>query len=210
MVKTHATSSASSSGSTSDSAPAKVFDVELVDDRPSVVTLSVTGARAAEVFKDEAGGHRWQRVPPNEKRGRVQTSTVTVAVLPEPAEADFHVAEADVEWQATRGSGAGGQARNKVSSAVQLWHRPTGLMVRCESERSQHQNRRTAMALLRARLWQARQEASAQATAGTRRQQVGSGMRGDKRRTVRVQDGTVHDHVTGRRWRLKEYLRGEW
>ncbi len=170
----------------------------------------MTGAKAAAVFKDEAGGHRWQRVPPNEKRGRIQTSTVTVAVMPDPPEATFHVLESDCEWQATRGSGAGGQARNKVSSAVQLWHRPTGTMVRCESERSQHQNRQTAMKLLRARLWQRQQEEAMSSAASARREQVGSGMRGDKRRTIRVQDGAVHDHVTGRRWRLKEYLRGEW
>lgn len=210
VARTRGTWSESSSGSTFGCAPATVFDVEIVDDRPSIVVVSVTGAKAAEVFKDEAGGHRWQHVPKHEKRGRVQTSTVTVAVLPEPAEGEFHVPESECEWQATRGSGAGGQARNKVSSAVQLWHRPTGVMVRCESERSQHQNRRTAMSLLRARLWVSQQEASSSSVASARRQQVGSGMRGDKRRTVRVQDGQVNDHVTGRKWRLKEYLRGEW
>lgn len=187
-----------------------VFDVEIVDERSGIVTIRATGAGADQVFRDEAGGHRWQRVPPNEKRGRVHTSTVTVAVLPEPTEAQVSLNHSDIEWQACRGSGPGGQNRNKVNSAVQLWHRPTGIMVRCESERSQTQNRQTAIAMLRAKLWEAKQIASADAIALARRQQVGSGQRGDKRRTIRAQDGQVVDHVTGRRWRLKEYLRGEW
>lgn len=170
----------------------------------------MTGDGADHVFRDEAGGHRWQRVPPNERRGRVQTSTVTVAVLREPTEVEVVISERDIEWVATRGSGAGGQARNKVSSAVQMRHLPTGIMVRCEGERSQHQNRKTALAILRARIWEARQSAADGTAAAVRRAQVGSGQRGDKRRTVREQEGQVVDHVTGRRWRLREYLRGEW
>jgi peptide chain release factor 1 len=175
-----------------------------------VVILQVTGQGVDGVFKDEAGGHRWQRVPPNEKRGRVQTSTVTVAVLREPSPTEVTVRDCDVEWQACRGSGAGGQNRNKVSSAVQIWHKATGIMVRCEAERSQLQNRQTAMALLRARLLDARVSGAASAEASARKAQLGCGARGDKRRTVREQEGQVVDHVTGRRWRLRDYLRGEW
>lgn len=175
-----------------------------------MVTLRVTGKRADELFRDEPGGHRWQRVPPNERRGRVQTSTITVAVLPEPAEHDEPLRECDLRWTATRGSGAGGQARNKTSNCVQLWHTPTGTMVRCESERSQAQNLASAKALLRARLHAARTGALTQEQANARRAQVGSGMRGDKRRTIRAQEGQVHDHVTGRRWTLREYTRGDW
>ncbi len=162
------------------------------------------------MFRDESGGHRWQRVPPNDKRGRVHTSTVTVAVLAEPTTVQVAIRDEDLDWTATRGSGAGGQARNKTSSAVQLWHLPTGLMVRCEGERSQTQNRATALEILRAKIWTAQQQAAAKSHANDRRQQVGSGMRGDKRRTIRIQDGVVNDHVTGRTWRTKEYLRGDW
>lgn len=162
------------------------------------------------MFRDEPGGHRWQRVPPTEKRGRVQTSTVTVAVMREPTEVEFVLREADLDWTAVRGSGAGGQARNKTSNCVVLTHIPTGSVVRCEAERSQFQNRQTAIANMRAKLWRQQMEARRGAEAADRRQQVGSGMRGDKRRTIRVQDGQVHDHVTGRRWEYKRYVRGDW
>lgn len=187
-----------------------VFDVEVVEELPSQVVFRVLGRDAEQVFRDEAGGHRWQRIPPTEKRGRVQTSTVTVAVLPEPTEAQVHIAPQDVEIVPCRGSGPGGQNRNKVESAVMLRHRPSGLLVRCETERSQHQNRATAMSVLRARLWRAEHERRTGARAADRREQVGSGMRGDKRRTVRVQDGQVNDHVTGRHWSFRDYERGNW
>lgn len=200
----------SSSASTRASAPRGVFSVEIADERPGLLVFRVEGQAASDLFKDEAGGHRWQRIPPTEKRGRVQTSTVTVAVMPEPTETEVRLDERDLDWTACRGSGPGGQARNKVNSAVQITHRPSGIQVRCESERSQHQNRRTALAMLRAKLWEREHTRISGAEAEDRRRQLGSGMRGDKRRTIRCQDGQVHDHVSGRRWRLKDYLRGEW
>lgn len=181
------------------------FDFELTENRLGFVAVRISGKSVA-VFANEAGGHRWQRVPKNDDR--VQTSTVTVAVLPEPSDAQLHIREQDLEWSTCRGSGAGGQHRNKTESAVQLRHVPTGLSVRCESERSQTQNRRTALATLRARIWQAQQDAGSASRAQDRRQQVGSGMRGDKRRTIRS-DGVV-DHVTGKRWSFKDYVRGNW
>jgi peptide chain release factor 1 len=170
----------------------------------------VTGRGAWETFKNEPGGHRWQRVPPNEKRGRVHTSTVTVAVLPEPTETQVVLRDEDLEFATCRGSGAGGQHRNKTESAVQLKHTPTGLMVRCESERSQSLNKETARQVLRARLWQLEQDRISGARASDRKRQVGSGMRGDKRRTIRTQDDVVNDHETGKQWRYKDYARGNW
>ena len=184
--------------------------IEPLDERPGVVVCRVYGVGAVDAFKDEGGGMRWQRVPPNEKRGRVHTSTVTVAVLPEPTAVQVRLDERDLEYKTCRASGAGGQKVNKTDSAVQLTHKPTGLMVRVETERSQHQNRATALALLRARLWQAQRDMDAAARDKDRRLQVGSGMRGDKRRTIAVQRGTVVDHVTGRSWRVDDYLRGNW
>jgi peptide chain release factor 1 len=149
-------------------------------------------------------------VPPTERRGRVHTSTITIAVLPEPLDAELRIAPGDLAWSTCRGSGPGGQHVNKTESTVIVTHLPTGLSVRSGAERSQHQNRATVLAVLRARLWEAETERRAGARAEARRRQVGSGMRGDKRRTVRCQDGVVTDHPTGRRWSLREYERGEW
>jgi len=189
---------------------ATVFDLEIVERRRGLIVLRAEGARAVAAFRDEAGGHRWQRVPPNDKHGRVQTSTITVAVLPEPTEVDVRIAPGDLDWSTCFGTGPGGQKRNKTESTVLLTHRPTGLQVRCETSRSQQHNRVAALALLRARLWAREHERVTAERAQERRDQLGSGMRGDKRRTIRVQDGTVVDHVTGRRWELRAYLRGNW
>lgn len=207
---TPSSSSSSSSQSTPSWGPRGVFSLEIVESRPGILVFQATGKEANRIFADEAGGHRWQRVPPNEKRGRMQTSTITVAVLPEPTEAQVKIAERDLHYATCRGSGAGGQHKNKTETAVQLTHLPTRMMVRCESERSLDQNKKTALAILRARLWEAERARVHSARAEERRQQVGSGMRGDKRRTIRCQDGQVHDHVTGRRWELRSYLRGDW
>lgn len=192
---------------------AAVFEIDVLcspAQRAGWAVLRVSGPGAEQAFADEAGGHRWQRVPPTEKRGRVHTSTITVAVLPKPREVDLPIAERDLEWRTSRGSGAGGQHRNKTESAVDLVHQPSGIVVHCESERSQLQNRAIALARLRARLFAERRAAEERERAATRRAQVGGGMRGDKRRTIRCQDGVVVDHPTGRTLRLREYLRGEW
>jgi peptide chain release factor 1 len=169
----------------------------------------VRGAGVSALFSGESGGHRWQRVPPNEKRGRVHTSTITVAVLPEPREHELRIDERDLDEEFMRGSGAGGQNRNKRDTAVRLCHRPTGVEVRCEAERTQHANREIAMALLRARILEHQRAAAAGQRADDRKRQVGSGQRGDKRRTIRTQDDHVVD-VDGRTWRFKDYARGAW
>ncbi len=192
------------------SRPGGLFDLELVEQRAGFVAFRATGKNAADVFKDEPGGHRFQRVPPTERKGRVQSSTITIAVLPEPTPTQVILRDVDLEFSTCRGSGAGGQHRNKTESAVQLRHLPSGLMVRCESERSQSLNKETAKHVLRARLWQTEQERVSGVRDDDRRRQVGSGMRGDKRRTIRVQDDVVNDHVTGRQWRYKAYARGDW
>jgi peptide chain release factor 1 len=140
----------------------------------------------------------------------VHSSTITVAVLEEPSEVQVYVDPRDIDMQTCRSGGSGGQKVNKTESAVVLTHKPTGIVVRCETERSQFQNRTTAMALLRARIQQAARKAACGAQAADRRAQVGSGERGDKRRTVRMQDGTVTDHLSGRTWKYRDYERGVW
>lgn len=187
-----------------------VFSLEVLDRRTGSVTVRVSGKGSEKIFEEESGGHRWQRVPPNEKRGRVHTSTITVAVLPEISVSDLPIDDRDLEWTACRGSGAGGQHRNVTASAVTVRHVPSGLSVRCESERSQYQNKQTALALLRSRLWELRRSSLARERDESRSRQVGSGMRGDKRRTIRQQDGVVKDHLTGRTWRYEDYVRGKW
>lgn len=168
------------------------------------------GPGARELFAGEAGGHRFQRVPPTERRGRVHSSTITVAVLDEEAERELVIRDEDLAWTTCRAPGKGGQHVQKTDSAVQVTHLPTGLQVRSHEERSQRQNRAIALERLRERLAQAQRDAAFAARAADRRGQVGSGMRGDKRRTVREQDGVVVDHETGRTWRLRDYVRGAW
>lgn len=168
----------------------------------------VEGKDARQAFAGEAGGHRWQRVPPTEKRGRVHTSTVTVAVLDEPQEHEVHINPADLDESFTRGSGAGGQHRNKTDTAVVLLHRPSGIQVRVDGGRSQWLNRQAALGVLRARLKAAGQDAATSKRNSKRKLQVGSGMRGDKIRTVAVQRDQVTDHQTGKTTSAKKYLRG--
>jgi peptide chain release factor 1 len=187
-----------------------VFDATIADERTGSMTLRISGRAAGSLWADEPGGHRWQHIPGNERKGRVHTSTVTVAVMREPDVREVELVDRDLEWSFTRGSGAGGQNRNKVCSAVVLRHVPTGLTVRVETERSQLQNRQTALALLRSRLNGQAAARHHDARQQDRRQQVGSGQRGDKRRTVRQQDGQVHDHVTGQRWTWDRYRKGQW
>ena len=190
--------------------PGVVFELEITEARRGLLTFRATGARAEESFRDEPGGHRWQRVPPNERFGRVHTSTITVAVLPEPVTTELKIDEREIEWAVRRASGPGGQGVNRTESAVTLVHTPTGIMVRCQTERSQHQNKASALAVLRARLWERQRSAAAASRGADRKAQIGSGMRGDKRRTIRMQDGHVTDHVLGKRWPLTKYLNGDW
>lgn len=184
-----------------------IFELEVLDERPGFVVARVAGKGALNLFANEAGGHRWQRIPPTEKKGRVHTSTVTIAVLPEPAEHQLRIDPGDLDETFTGGGGKGGQHQNKRSTAVVLVHRPSGIRVRIES-RSQHANRVTAMEVLRARLRAELDARTHQHHNARRRSQVGSGMRADKVRTVQVRNDLVIDHVTGKRTSFRRYRRG--
>lgn len=161
-----------------------------------------------QILVDEAGGHRWQRVPPSEKRGRVHTSTITVAVMEEPTPSSFSLLEADLDERFTVGSGKGGQARNRTKNCVVLTHRPSGESVRVEGGRERQQNRTEARRLLRARLYSEQQSQEIRTRNDRRRRQVGSGMRADKIRTVRVQHGEVVDHRNGLTIPFNRYRKG--
>ena len=157
----------------------------------------ISGQGAYSRLKFESGVHRVQRVPETESGGRVHTSTVTVAVLPEVDEVEVNLDPADVEMQVYRSSGAGGQHINKTSSAVRLIHKPTGMVVECQQERSQFQNREKAMRILASRLYEQEQEKVTGEVARQRRSQVGSGMRNERIRTYNFPQGRLTDHRIG-------------
>jgi peptide chain release factor 1 len=186
------------------------FEIELLEERPGLLIFRASGTGATAAFRHEPGGHRVQRIPPTEKRGRVQTSTITVAVLREPEELEFYLNPNDVDIKVTRGSGPGGQARNKTESCVIATFKPTSLVVRIDTERSQAQNKRLALGLLRTKLLDQQQQQLSTQENAIRRTHVGSGMRGDKSVSVRFQDDQVVYHALGTRLRLKAYERGEW
>ena len=159
--------------------------------------FEIRGSGAYSRLKFESGVHRVQRVPETESGGRVHTSTATVAVLPEMEEADVNIRPEDIEMQVYRSSGAGGQHINKTSSAVRLIHKPTGIVVSCQEERSQFQNREKCMLMLSSKLYQIEQERIESAYSGERRSQVGTGMRNEKIRTYNFPQSRVTDHRIG-------------
>ena len=157
----------------------------------------INGRGAYSRMKYESGVHRVQRVPETESGGRVHTSTATVAVLPEMEEVDVQINPADIEMQVFRSSGAGGQHINKTSSAVRLIHKPSGIVVACQEERSQVQNREKCMRMLASKLYEIEQERLSSEVTGLRRSQVGTGMRNERIRTYNFPQGRVTDHRVG-------------
>ena len=174
------------------------------------ISFTVEGDGAWSRLKFESGVHRVQRVPETESGGRVHTSTVTVAVLPEMAEVDVELDPADVEMQVYRASGAGGQHINKTSSAVRLIHKPTGTVVECQQERSQFQNREKAMRILASILHEQEQERFQSEYGQERRSQIGSGMRNERIRTYNFPQGRLTDHRIGLTlYRLESVMNGD-
>jgi len=157
----------------------------------------INGRGAYSRMKYESGVHRVQRVPETESGGRVHTSTATVAVLPEMEEVDVQINPADIEMQVYRASGAGGQHVNKTSSAVRLIHKPSGIVVACQEERSQVQNREKCMRMLASKLYEQEQQRIEGEVTGLRRSQVGTGMRNERIRTYNFPQGRVTEHRVG-------------
>lgn len=174
------------------------------------VILEIRGDRAYSRLKHESGVHRVQRVPETEAQGRIHTSTATVAVLPEAEEVDVEIRSDDIQIDVFRSSGPGGQSVNTTDSAVRLTHKPSGIVVSVQEERSQQQNREKAMRYLRSRLLQMEQDRQQKEQAEARRSQVGTGERAEKIRTYNFPENRVTDHRVGLKLhRLTEVLQGD-
>jgi len=173
------------------------------------ISFMIIGKGAYSRFKFESGVHRVQRVPDTESSGRIHTSTVTVAVLPEVEDVEIDLNPADIRMEVYRASGAGGQHVNKTSSAVRLVHEPSGITVECQSERSQLQNREYCMKMLRSKLYEAEKEKQEKAVASERKSQVGSGDRSEKIRTYNYPQGRITDHRIGLSiYQMEDFLNG--
>ena len=174
------------------------------------VSFIVSGAGAYSRFKFESGTHRVQRVPRTESSGRIHTSAATVAVLPEADDVEVDINPNDLEIDTFRSSGAGGQHINKTSSAIRITHKPTGLVVECQDERSQYKNKDKAMKVLKSRLLKMEQDKQNEAIASDRRSQVGSGDRSEKIRTYNFPQSRVTDHRIGLTlYKLDEIMNGD-
>lgn len=192
------------------------WDVETIDSNETElggfkeIVFSVDGKNAYSKLKFESGTHRVQRVPETESGGRIHTSAVTVAVLPEADEVDVDINPNDIKVDIYRSSGAGGQHVNKTSSAIRVTHLPTGIVVTCQDERSQHKNRDRAMSVLRSRLLELKQSTQDAAIAADRKAQVGSGDRSERIRTYNFPQSRVTDHRIGLTlYQLDQVLAGD-
>lgn len=174
------------------------------------VSFSVEGASVYSKLKFESGVHRVQRVPETESQGRVHTSTATVAVLPEVDEVSIEINPDDLEIDTYRSSGAGGQHVNKTESAIRITHKPSGIVVACQEERSQYKNRDKAMAMLRSKLYDEAQRKRDEAIASDRKAQVGTGDRSERIRTYNYPQNRLTDHRIGfTSYRLEDFLNGD-
>jgi peptide chain release factor 1 len=173
------------------------------------VIISFKGEGVYSKFKFESGVHRVQRVPSTEAQGRIHTSTATVAVMPEVDDVEVVLEDKDLEITTMRSGGAGGQNVNKVETAVRIVHKPTGLMVACQEERSQLQNKERAKQILRAKLHKIETERQEQALGADRRSQVGTGDRSEKIRTYNYKDNRVTDHRLNQNFSLEQVLEGD-
>ena len=185
-----------------------VFSIDLLDFRPGLIVFEVTGNNAWEAFRAESGGHRFQRIPPTERRGRVQTSTITVVAFKINSANSFFLNEKELRWDFQRGSGKGGQHKNKTDTCVRLTHLPTKLSVRIDG-RSQNTNKQKALEILTARVENFLKNKKDEELSLEKKNKAGSGQRGDKIRTIRVRDNVVTNHLTGKKTTYSKYISGD-
>ena len=196
-------------------AESRGWKVELLDSSLSEVngfkevSFAVSGKEVFRRLRYESGGHRVQRVPATETQGRIHTSAATVAVLPEVEEIELAIRPEDLEIQAMRAGGPGGQNVNKVESAIRITHRPTGMVVVCREQRSQQQNRVRAMAMLRSHLYERLRRKAAEERASERKQQIGSGDRNERIRTYNFPQNRVTDHRLNENFNLETVVAGK-
>jgi len=186
-------------------AASKQWKTEIIDEG----VIKINGKDAYNLLKYETGVHRVQRIPKTERYGRIHTSTATVAVLPEIEEQEVYINPGDLGWEFYRSGGHGGQNVNKVSTAVRLHHKPTGIVVTAQTERYQDQNRRIALSLLRSKLWEIEEEKKAKAI-GQTRSLIGRGLRAEKIRTYNFPQNRITDHRINKSWHnLEEIVDGK-
>ena len=188
------------------------IEVEDLNTDKRYYTLLLTGeGKKLQVFENEKGVHKFQRVPRTEKRGRVHTSTISVAVLTidETDNKKKYYKDSDVKIDEFRASGAGGQHVNKTSSAIRVTHKPTGIVVTCQNERSQHRNKATALAILNSKLEAIENEKKTNNIANSRAKQVGTGERNESRRVYNEQREEIVDNILNERKRYKDFFKGE-
>ena len=173
------------------------------------ISFTITGEKALSIFSHEIGGHRIQRVPPTETKGRIQTSTVTVSVIPERREREIEIDDIDLRWEFFRGRGKGGQHRDKTDSCVRLTHIPSGTVVIAQRERSQPQNKQIALRELKKRLEEMQTNISHNESIKILKDQRKSGMRGDKIRTYRFQEDTITNHKNNKKVKnINRFMKG--
>lgn len=173
------------------------------------IVFELQGPQVFDLMQYESGVHRVQRIPKTEKQGRVHTSTVTIAIMEKPQKMDITINPSDLKIDTYRSSGAGGQHVNKTESAIRITHKPSGIVVTCQTERSQGQNRESAMGLLAARLLKAQQEADSSKLTEARRAQIGWAKRSEKTRTYNYPQNRITDHRIGKSWHnLEDIVEG--
>jgi peptide chain release factor 1 len=186
-----------------------VFSYSVEEEADGYIRLKIKGNGAWELFRNEGGGHRWQGIPVTEKNGRRHSSTFTVAVFLDEDREFNCFSEEDIKLEATVGHGPGGQHRNKTATAIRATHEGTGVSAFIQGSRSQQANKQKAMEVVKQRVLQKVRESTNELQNSHRKQQIGSGERSDKVRTVQEQHGKVTNHLTGKTCSLASYIKGE-